>query len=37
MNQNFAQVIKDSFAKMTKVLKDMKSHKKHSCDDSDSD
>ena len=37
MNQNFAQVLKKGFAEITKILKDKKSDKKSSCDDSDSD
>ena len=37
MNQNFSQVVKDGFAEMTKILKEKKSDKKCSHNNSDSD
>ena len=36
-NQNFVMILKEGFAVMTKILKDKKTSKKHTIDDSDSD
>ena len=36
-NQNFATILKEGFAEMTKMLKDKKTTKKRTIEDSDSD
>ena len=36
-NQNFATILKEGFAEMTKILMDKKTTKKHTIEDSDSD